>query len=102
MVHARGCEVLEGLLKPTVVISPRCQRVEAHALRMRTPHLPKVGPWTEDDEAHLQKVFATFPVWNSEQIAVARRAFQSAVDNIAAKEDARRLAELRSKEQGGE
>ncbi|WP_070384706.1 hypothetical protein [Rhodococcus erythropolis] len=69
---------------------------------MRTPSLPKVGPWTEDDEAHLQKVFATFPVWNSEQIAVARRAFQSVVDHRAAQEDARRLAELRSKEQGGE
>ncbi|MCW2300766.1 hypothetical protein [Rhodococcus erythropolis] len=51
---------------------------------MRTPSLPKVGLWTEDDEAHLQKVFATFPVWNSEQIAVARRAFQSAVDRRAA------------------
>lgn len=53
---------------------------------MGTPRLPKAGPWTEEDAAHLEKVLATFPVWNSEQIAVARRAFQSAVDNIAAQE----------------
>lgn len=53
---------------------------------MRTPHLPKRAPWTAEYEASFQKVRATFPVWNSEQIAVARRAFQSAVDNIAAQE----------------
>lgn len=53
---------------------------------MRTPHLPKRAPWTPEYEASFQKVRATFPVWNSEQIAVARRAFQSAVDNIAAQE----------------
>lgn len=53
---------------------------------MRTPHLPKRAPWTAEYEASFQKVRATFPIWNSEQIAVARRAFQSAVDNIAAQE----------------
>ncbi|KZL31777.1 hypothetical protein A3852_19545 [Rhodococcus qingshengii] len=67
-----------------IAIHHRAGPVCVHALRMRTPSLPKAGPWTEDDEAHLQKVFATFPVWNSEQIAVARRAFQSAIDRRAA------------------
>ncbi|ANQ74269.1 hypothetical protein [Rhodococcus sp. 008] len=50
---------------------------------MRTPSLPKVGPWTEDDEAHLQKVFATFPVWNSEQIALMRRIFTAGAEAAA-------------------
>lgn len=40
---------------------------------MRTPRLPKAGPWTEEDAAHLEKVLATFPAWNSEQIALMRR-----------------------------
>ncbi|MBP1054418.1 hypothetical protein J6397_30175 [Rhodococcus qingshengii] len=57
---------------------------------MRTPSLPKVGPWTEEDAAHLEKVLATFPPWNSDQIEVARRAFQSAVDHIEAREEAER------------
>ncbi|MDV6271738.1 hypothetical protein [Rhodococcus globerulus] len=50
---------------------------------MKTPILPKRAPWTEEDEAHLQKTLATFPVWNSHEIEVARRAFQSAVDRRA-------------------
>lgn len=40
---------------------------------MRAPRLPKAGPWTEEDAAHLEKVLATFPAWNSEQIALMRR-----------------------------
>lgn len=52
---------------------------------MRTPHLPKVGPWTEEDEAEFQRVRATFPVWNAEQIAVARRTFGASAERIAAR-----------------
>ncbi|MDV6267029.1 hypothetical protein [Rhodococcus globerulus] len=50
---------------------------------MKTPILPKRAPWTEEDEAHLQKTLATFPVWNSEQIAVATRTFGAAARRIA-------------------
>ncbi|MFD4783445.1 hypothetical protein ACFWNH_20790 [Rhodococcus qingshengii] len=51
---------------------------------MRTPSLPKRDPWTEEDAAHLEKVLATFPPWNSEQIAVARRCFGAAQARIEA------------------
>lgn len=50
---------------------------------MNAPALPKRAPWTEEDAAHLEKVLATFPVWNSEQIAVARRTFGAAAQRIA-------------------
>ena len=50
---------------------------------MRTPRLPKAGPWTDEDAAHLEKVLATFPPWNSEQIALMRRI--SAASRPAAK-----------------
>lgn len=65
-----------------MVVSPRSVRGEAHALRMKPPLLPKVGPWTEEDAAHLEKVLATFPPWNAEQIAVARRTFGAAQARI--------------------
>lgn len=58
---------------------------------MRTPSLPKVGPWTEEDAAHLEKVLATFPPWNSEQIAVARRCFGAAQARIEADEGTDKL-----------
>nr|WP_218679818.1 hypothetical protein [Rhodococcus qingshengii] len=51
---------------------------------MRTPSLPKRAPWTEEDAAHLEKVLATFPPWNAEQIAVARRTFGAAQARIEA------------------
>lgn len=59
---------------------------EAHTLHMRTPSLPKRAPWAEADAAHLEKVLATFPAWNSEQIAVARRTFGAAQARIEAEE----------------
>ncbi|MDJ0014960.1 hypothetical protein [Rhodococcus erythropolis] len=51
---------------------------------MRTPSLPKRGRWTDEDAAHLEKVLATFPLWNSEQIAVARRTFGAAQARLEA------------------
>ncbi|ORI17423.1 hypothetical protein BH686_26370 [Rhodococcus erythropolis] len=59
-------------------------------LDMRTPSLPKRGRWTEEDAAHLEKVLATFPPWNTEQIAVARRTFGAAQARIEAEEVARK------------
>lgn len=68
----------------------------AHAHRMRTPHLPKKAPWRQEDEDHLQKVLATFPPWNAEQIAVARRCFGAAQARIEAREEAERQHEIAS------
>lgn len=59
------------------------------ALHMNAPVLPKRAPWTEADAAHLEKVLATFPVWNSEQIAVARRTFGAAQARIEAEKATR-------------
>lgn len=56
--------------------------IVAHAPSMRTPSLPKRAPWTEEDAEHLEKVLATFPPWNSDQIAVARRCFGAAQARI--------------------
>lgn len=53
---------------------------------MRTPRLPKVGPWTQEDEDHLQKVLATFPPWNSKQIILMRRIFTAGAEAAAAKQ----------------
>lgn len=55
----------------------------AHDLHMTTPQLPKRAPWRQEDEDHLQKVLATFPLWNTDQIAVARRTFGAAQTRIA-------------------
>ena len=53
---------------------------------MRTPHLPKRAPWTAEYEASFQKVRATFPVWNSEQIALMRRIFTAGAEAAAARQ----------------
>ena len=58
----------------------------AHDLHMTTQQLPKRAPWRQEDEDHLQKVLATFPPWNAEQIAVARRTFGAAQARIDAED----------------
>lgn len=59
---------------------------------MTTPETPKTSTWTADDQAHLEKVAATFPPMNAAQIAVCRRTFGKA---------AQRLAELKEQESHG-